>query len=79
MSNIDVSELVAFQKQIYEKVKHTTVFYKKEENQDLYEAVIKIFGDDAPDGQITLDMMITCLEIVKKAAANKADSVLARF
>jgi RNA binding exosome subunit len=79
MSNIDVSELVAFQKQIYEKVKHTTVFYNKTENQDLYEAIIKVFGDDIPDGQITLDMMITCLEVVKKAAANKADSILARF
>lgn len=79
MSNIDVSELVAFQKQIYEKVKHTTVSYNKAEEQDLYEAIIKIFGNDAPDGKITLDMMITCLEVVKKAAANKADSILSRF
>ena len=55
------------------------MFYNKTENQDLYEAIIKVFGDDIPDGQITLDMMITCLEVVKKAAANKADSILSRF
>lgn len=79
MSNIDVSELVEFQRQIYDKVKDTVVEYDKTANQDVYESILKIFGEDIPDNHITLDMLITCLEIVKKASADKADTVLNRF
>lgn len=82
MSNIDqslVDQITELQKKIYDKVKDTVVTYDKSLNQDVYESVMKLFGPTAPSNVITLDMVITCLGIVKRAAADKAESTLGRF
>lgn len=79
MSDIDTSALIELQRQLYSKVKSVFVTYDKNTNSDLYDAVVQIFGTEIPDNKITLDMVITCLEVVKRGAADKADSVLDRI
>lgn len=79
MSNIDTTELLSFKDQLYEKIKHVTVTYDKEKNQDIYESVQMIFGSSAPDNLLTIDMILKCIKIVKLAAGDKADSIIGRL